>query len=245
MFVGLYLFVRLNDGVASASWLSAEQRAAVAVDLENESKTQVLQGFFDSFRDPYVWIFCFIYFCAMTGLYGISFWLPTIVAEMGVNDPLQIGLLSALPYAIAGIGMVLIGRHADRQREYHWHTALIAAIGAIALGASALFSKQPPATMFALIVATLGILATPPLFWSLPTAYLRGAGAAAGIAFINSFGCLAGFASPYLVGWIKDLTGSTKGGMYVISGFGALGALLTAALRRSTRERRERSRPAH
>jgi len=230
--VGLYILLRLDDDIAGAQWLNDGQKAQVARDLAHDSSgTPAAVGAPSGlatavFRDPRVWLACLIYFCATTGLYGIGFWLPTIVAEMGIREPLHIGLLSAIPYAAAGVGMVLIGRHADRRREHRWHTAATAALGAVALAASALLSAHPPWAMLALVAATVGILATPPLFWSLPTAHLRGAAAATGIAFINSFGCLSGFVSPYLVGAIKDLTGTTNAGMYALSAFIGVGAIL-------------------
>jgi MFS family permease len=227
--VGLYILVRLNDNLAGAVWLSADERGQLAGELAHDIITRPTGSFADALRDGRLWLACVIYFCAMTGLYGISFWLPTIVSELGFRSPLRIGLLTAIPYAVAGVGMVLVGRSADRTGERRWHVAIPAILGALGLAASAVLSAHAAAAMTALTLATFGILTTPPLFWSLPTAYLRGGAAAAGIAFINSFGCLAGFASPYIVGWIKDATGSTDSGMYVVAALVFAGAVLVLA----------------
>jgi len=224
--VGLYVLFRLNNSVEGAPWLSDDEKSMLAADLAGAAGPKPGGSFGDAFRDGRVWIACLIYFCAMTGLYGISFWLPTIISEMGVKHTLDIGLLTALPYAVAAVGMVLVGRSADQRNERRWHVAIPAAIGALGLVLSVVFSANALAAMAALTLATFGILTTPPVFWSLPTAYLRGAAAAAGIAFINSFGCLAGFVSPLLVGWLKDLTKSTGAGMYVIATFLFIGAVL-------------------
>jgi len=162
----------------------------------------------------------------LTGLYGISFWLPTIISEMGVKQPMHIGMLTAIPYAVAAIGMVFVGRSADLRNERCWHVAIPAAIGALGLALSVIFSANAIGAMVALTLAAFGVLTAAPLFWGLPTAYLNGAAAAAGIAIINSCGNLAGFVSPYVVGWTKDLTGSTGAGMYFLASFVFAGAIL-------------------
>ncbi|MCM3755722.1 MFS transporter, partial [Bacillus licheniformis] len=131
-----------------------------------------------------------------------------------MTDTFMIGLLSAIPYAAAVVAMILIARSADKHRERRWHLAIPAAIGAIGLVLSVIWAHQTALAMLGLTLATIGILTTLPLFWSLPTAFLGGAAAAAGIAMINSIGNLAGFLSPYLMGWLKQVTGANDAGMY-------------------------------
>lgn len=219
IFIGVYIFFRLTDSIAAAKWLTVEEKSLLTAELARDGEYQSAHSFGDAFRDGRVWFSCLIYFCAMTGLYGISFWMPTIIADMGVQKPLEIGALTAIPYAFAAVGMVLVGRSADQRRERRWHVAIPAALGALGLVLSVLTADHPALAMAALTLATFGILTAAPLFWSLPTAYLSGAAAAAGIAIINSCGNLAGFASPYIVGWIKDATGSTAAGMYYVAAF--------------------------
>lgn len=116
----------------------------------------------------------------------ITFWLPTIVKSFGVSDPLRIGMLTAIPYIIGAIGMVVLSKHSDRTRERRWHAAGAAFLGGAGLVAATLLSDNLTLALVALSFATIGILATMPLFWAMPTAYLSGPAAAGGIALINS-----------------------------------------------------------
>jgi D-galactonate transporter len=227
--VGVYILFRLTDRIEDASWLTEAEKTLIASDVARDAGSQPAGSLGTALRDGRVWFACLIYFCVITGLYGIGFWLPTIVSEMGVKSPLDIGMLTAIPYTGAAIGMVLVGRSADQRNERRWHVAIPAILGALGLVLSVLLSSNVLASIVALTVATFGVLTAVPLFWSIPTAYLRGAAAAAGIALINSFGNLAGFTSPYFVGWIKDLTGSTAIGMFCVAAFVFTGAILVLA----------------
>lgn len=122
--------------------------------------------------------------------------------------------------------MNLFGRSADRQRERRWHLIIPATMGAVGFAVAASFADNTVVSLVFLSLAAAGVLTCAPLFWSLPTAFLSGTAAAAGIAAINSVGNLAGFVSPYLIGTLKDLTGSTAIGMYVLAGSLVVGAVL-------------------
>jgi D-galactonate transporter len=226
---GIWIFFRMENGPRTAAWLSDEEKAAVAEDLAAENAGKAHAKLADAFRNGRVWLTCLIYFSFVMGLYGVSFWLPTLVSDLGVTAPLEVGLLTALPYGVAAVGMILTGRSADARRERRWHVAGPALIGAAGLAASVPAGGNAVLALIALSIATYGILTTLPLFWSLPTAFLGGAAAAAGIALVNSFGNLAGFVSPYAVGWLKDTTQSTGAGMYLLAAFLALGAALVLA----------------
>jgi len=217
--LGIYLWFCLDDDIANAKWLSMDEKTVLAADLAQDQSRHSPGSYADAFRDNRVWLACSIYFCVGCGVYGISFWLPTLIADLGYRSPLHIGLLTAIPYAVAAIAMVLVGASADRRRERRWHIAVPSALGALGLTLSIHLAGNPALALAALTLATLGIITCPPLFWSIPTAYLRGASAATGIAIINSVGNLAGFVSPYLVGWTKDLTNSTHIGMYLSAAF--------------------------
>jgi D-galactonate transporter len=231
--IGFCILFWLDDRIESAKWLTAHEKKQLADELAREAGPQTAARFADAFRDPRVWLGCVIYFCIVMGLYGIGFWLPTIISDMGIESILHIGLLTAIPYAVAAVGMVLVGRSADRHGERRWHIAIPAVLGALGLVLSVVAAEHTALAMVGLSFAAFGILTAAPLFWSIPTAYLKGAAAAAGIAIINSFGNLAGFVSPYLVGWIKDFTGSTASGVYVLAGFVAsAGVLVIAAVHR-------------
>jgi cyanate permease len=184
------------------------------------------------FGNGTVWLLALVYFLFVMGLYGVSFWLPQLIKNSGVKDVFDIGLLTAVPYGIAAVVMVLAARHSDRSGERCWHAAAAALAGALGLVGATLYADNTVVAMAALSVATAGILTTFPIFWSLPTAMLGGAAAAAGIALFNSVGHLAGFASPYLVGAIKDATGNTASGIYLLAASLVAGAVLVLAAAR-------------
>jgi D-galactonate transporter len=230
--VGIWTLFYLDDGIRSAQWLSEDdkRRLEQAIVEDNAGKAQLpLAQLFGSGK---VWLLALIYFLFVMGLYGVSFWLPQLIKSSGVQDLFTVGLLTAIPYLVAAVSMVLAARHSDRSGERRWHAACAALAGAAGLIGATVYSDNTVVAMVALSVATAGILSTFPLFWSLPTAMLGGAAAAAGIALINSVGNLAGFVSPYLVGAIKDATGSTGTGIMVLAAsLLAGGVLVVAAVR--------------
>ncbi|EJM97782.1 MFS transporter [Herbaspirillum sp. YR522] len=228
--LGVLVIVYMKDRIRDAHWLSEEEKQLLESNIAHEESQKQHLSVAAVFANGRVWLGALIYFCFVMGLYGVSFWLPTIIKTTGVTDPLNIGLLTAIPYAFAAAAMVLIGRSADARRERRWHVAIPAVVGCIGLLASTVYDHNTLLAMASLTVACIGILTTLPLFWSLPTAFLSGTAAAAGIALINSLGNLAGFVSPYLVGWLKDATQSTNTGMYVLAASLVIGALLTLSL---------------
>jgi nitrate/nitrite transporter NarK len=173
-----------------------------------------------------VWLLALVYFAYTSGLYGISFWLPSIIKAIGVKGALDIGLLSAIPWSFGVVAMYLMARSADRRLEYRWHSALAAVVGAVGLVLSVAFHGNATLAMAGLTLATMGIMSTLPIFWGLPTAFLGGAAAAAGIALINSFGNLSGFSAPFLIGLIKDATQSTDAGLHMLAAILVVGAVL-------------------
>ncbi|MES2105082.1 MAG: MFS transporter [Pseudomonadota bacterium] len=225
--MGLITLAFLDDRIADAKWLSGPEKTLINSAVSHEQQGKQTHSLGQVFSNGKVWLMGLIYFCFVMGLYGISFWLPTLVKALGVKDLMDVGLLTAIPYAFAAVIMVLIGRSSDRSGERRWHIAIPGLLGAAGLVLSVIFSGNPVLAMAALTLATVGILSTLPLFWSLPTAFLGGTAAAAGIAMINSLGNLAGYLSPTLVGMIKDATQSTNNGMYMLAGWLVLGSVLT------------------
>jgi len=206
--VGLVCLRYLDDRPSQAQWLDAEERRLIERRLEEDERAKASAGkngerLSDAFSSPSVWLFAAVYFGAVIGLYGVSFWLPTIFAQILEQDAWHVGLVYAIPWAVAAVGMVLVGRHSDISGERRWHVALPAMIAALALAASTLPGIGPVAAIFALTLATTGIMATLSCFWTLPTAILSGTAAAAGIAWINSLGNLAGYFGPELVNVVK------------------------------------------
>lgn len=224
--LGIAVFFYLDNSVRDAKWLNEAEKQAIEHDIAKESGTKDhAHSVGGIFRDPRVWLMCVIYFCFVMGQYGLTFWMPSIVKAIGVTGALNIGLISAIPFLCAVVAMNLLGRSADRHRERRWHLVVPALLGAVGFVVSAV-SPDPVIAIAFLSLAAAGAISCAPLFWSLPTAFLTGAGAAAGIALINSVGNLAGFVSPYLIGFLKDLTGSTHFGMYALAVMLVLGATL-------------------
>ncbi|MDR6582930.1 MFS transporter [Herbaspirillum sp. BH-1] len=226
LLVGVMVLYYLDDGIASARWLDDRQKALLQDNIRTDAAGKQDHSIGAAFSNGKVWIMCAIYFSCAMGNYGISFWLPSLIQAAGIKSLLSVGLLSAIPFAVGAISMVLFARSADRQLERRWHLAVALLIGAVGLSLSALFGQQAFLAIAALSFASAGIMSLAPLFWSLPTAFLGGAAAATGIALINSVANLAGFVSPFLIGWIKDQTHSTAIGLYLLSGVLVAGAAL-------------------
>ena len=214
---GVITFFYLTDKISDAQWLSVDEKALLERGLANETGKIEVHDAGGAFRSSRVWVLCACYFGIIMGLYGISFWLPSLIKASGVTNVLDVGLLTMIPYGFAAVAMVLIGRNSDRMKERRWHVAVPAVIGAAGLVISTFVPHEPALAVMALTIATIGILGALCQFWSIPPSFLGGAAAAAGIAIINSVGNLAGFVSPYVVGWIKDTTRSTDIGLYVIA----------------------------
>lgn len=228
--IGIAVLFVLDDRISDASWLSDGEKRMLLNTIAADNEQKESHGVAKALASRRVWLLSLVYFSFVMGLYGISFWLPTLIKALGVKDVLQISLLSAIPWGAAVVAMVLASYSADHSGERRWHVVLPAFAGAVGLFASTLTPHAAGLSLAALTVATMGIMVTLPLFWSLPTAFLSGAGAAAGIALINSLGNLAGFVSPFAVGWLKDLTHSTDAGMYLLAGVLVCGGLLTLAV---------------
>ncbi|HMM75172.1 MAG TPA: MFS transporter [Gammaproteobacteria bacterium] len=224
--LGLATLWWLDDRSEDARWLSAAEKRVLAAKLAADDAHKTEMTALAGLRDRRVWLLAAIYFCLVSGLYGVNFWLPTIVKGLGIEEVVTIGIVSALPWAAAALTMTAVGHSADRRRERRYHVAVPALIGAVGLAASVPLAGHPAAAVFALSLGTCGLLSAIPLAWSLATAFLGGAAAASGIALINSFGNLSGFAMPYLIGYLRDSTGSTDLGLYTLAGFLTLGAWL-------------------
>ena len=229
--LGFVVLFYLDDRVKDAKWLTKTERDLILRDVAAEETSKAEGSIFAALFNPKIWLLALVYFCFVSGLYGISFWLPTIIKSLGVADPLDVGLLSAIPWSCGVVAMYFVARSADRHRERRWHSAIPALVGAAGLVLSVSSHGNPVIAMVGLTIATMGILTTLPIFWGLPTALLGGTAAAAGIAFINSFGNLSGFSAPFLIGVIKDMTHSTDAGLHLLAGLLFVGAMLVLRVR--------------
>ncbi|HET8601704.1 MAG TPA: MFS transporter [Segeticoccus sp.] len=236
--IGVVCWFFLTDRPRDAKWLSPEERSwlQAQMDAEHEATAQRHHvSVRESLTRGRVWALAFVYFGIVYGLYAVGFFLPTIVA--GFQDTygtefsvIQQGLIVAIPFAFGAVAMVLWSRHGDRTGERVWHVAAPAIVGGIAIPI-ALYLNSPFTAMVAVTICTMGIMAALPTFWPLPTVFLSGAAAAAGIALINSIGNTAGFLGPYITGWLTDLTGSEKAGLWLVGVVMIAAGVVAVALR--------------
>lgn len=224
--LGLLVLRHLDDKVEQAHWLDAEERDLIRRDIENDNKVRTHGSVGSAFRSPRVWMLALILFCIISGSYALSFWQPSIIKSLGVADVKVIGLISAIPYSAALISMILVSRNADRLRERRWHVIVPALFAACGFLLCAKVSGHPVLSVIGLTMVAMGVVSALPMFWALPTAFMGGAGAAAGIALINSTANLAGFVSPTVIGWLKGQTGTLSSGLYMVAGMLTLAALL-------------------
>ena len=232
--LGVLVLFYLTDRPAVASWLTPEERAWLVARIERDrSETVAVQklSLGQALLNPRVIGLALVYFGVSTGLYGIGLWLPQIVKNFGLTT-LQTGFVTAIPYLVSVVGMILWTRHSDRTMERTWHVAIPAIAGGIALGAAG-YTASPTLAMIALSLAALGVFSAMPTFWTLPTALLTGSAAAGGIALINSVGGLGGFVGPYVIGWIRESTGQFSLALLTIAGFMVAAGLLTLILGRA------------
>ena len=209
--VGVFVLRYLDDGPDTAAWLTPAERTLIRTGLVEDdawkrAEGHTASGVLDAFRSWRVWACCAIYFGAVMGNYGLTFWLPQIISETISPDPWRVGLVSTIPWGVGAIVMVVVARSSDRSGERHWHIAGSAGVGALFFFLSGLPSLSGWAGLACLTVATAGVMSATSTFWSLPTAMLSGTAAAAGIAWINSVGNLSGYVSPFVLGAIRDAT---------------------------------------
>lgn len=216
--MSIIILVFLKDSPAEATWLDEDERdwlvarqAAERRQREAVHDLSVLQVL----HNPRVLALGAAGFGIAYSTYGIVYFLPQIVKAFGLTN-MQTGLVSAIPFLVAALGMIWYGRRSDRSMERRSHCAIAFMTCALGLVATALL-PSPTLRLIALCVAAFGAWSTLPVFWSMPTAFLSGAAAAAGVAYINSIANIAGFIGPFVMGWIKDATGSFDGGLLVIA----------------------------
>jgi D-galactonate transporter len=230
--LGIAVLLYLDDGIRPAKWLTDSEKRLLEANIAKEAETKVAHPSLRAmFADPRIWLMALIYFCCVMGQYGLTFWLPTLIKTAGIKGVLNIGMFTAIPYAAAVVTMLYMGHSSDKHGERRWHLVIPLILGAVGLVGSALAGTTNTGVAIAFLsIAAAGVLSSAPLFWSLPTAFLHGVAAAAGIAAINSVGNLAGFISPFLIGAIKDLTQSTDIAMYMLAGVLVAGAVIVMSI---------------
>jgi MFS family permease len=224
--VGIWVIFYLDSSIEEAKWLTAEDKALLTTNLIAEDKQKTDHKLADAFKSGKVWVLCAIYFTLMIGLYGIAFWLPTIVKAFGIKGYLGVGLITAIPYGVAVIGMILLSAHSDKTGERRLHYVFNVTVGAIGLVLSGVFASNPVLAIVFLSIGTLGVIGSMPLFWPLPSAFLAGTAAAAGIGIVNSVGNLGGYFGPNIPIWAKLISSNRSAALYIIAGILMIGAFL-------------------
>ena len=242
MIAGAIALYFLTDSPSQAAWLNDAEKRLVLARLQEEEELKNPAGtgshrLVDAFRNPNVWLLCLVYFGFVMGNYGLGFWLPQVIKDTITKDPLMIGWISVIPWGASAIVMIVVGHHSDVTGERRWHLALAGVVQAVAFAISAIHGISGAGGLTALTFAAIGIMCTLSLFWSLPTAILSGTAAAAGIAWINSVGNLAGYVSPSVVGAIRDRTHSMTAALLVLSASALVSALATLYVTRKSERR--------
>ena len=227
----------LIDAPEQAEWLTPEERFWLQekLRLKSEHKQQLKDyTLVQTLVNPTVWLVGLILLTRTISLYGISFWLPQIIQGFsGVSD-LWVGFLSAIPYVVSAIGMIVIGNYSDRTGEHRTYVAISAFVGAVGLLLSA-YSHEPVTALAALSLAGLGIWGGSGPLWALNTAFFGGTTAAAGsFALINTVGSVGGLVAPYIIGLFKDMTHSFTAGLFFMATALLVSGTMTLLLRPET-----------
>ncbi|MCK1334979.1 MFS transporter [Bradyrhizobium sp. 38] len=231
--LGFVVLAFLTDRPEKAKWLADDERRWLVETMNVESTSKAATSKHSIWRglaDPRVLALALIYFGTSAGLYTLGVWAPQIIKQFGLST-LQVGFLNALPASAAVVAMVLWARHSDRTGERTWHVVLACLLAAAGLAFAGL-ATGVVTVLVALTLVNIGISSAKPPLWSMPTLFLSGPAAAAGIATINSIGNLGGFVGPAMIGWIKEQTGSFVGGLHFVAGLLVLSAVLTLLLSR-------------
>jgi D-galactonate transporter len=238
--IGVCVPFFLPNGIRSARWLTEDEKRMLEANIDAENAVKNRMPLLRVLVEPKLLVLSLIYFCNSLGLYGIGFWLPQIIKNTGVSDPLDVGFLSAIPYGFAAVAMVIFGRSSDRANDRRWHYFFGSILGCAGLLITGGFSHSTWLTMTGVTISSIGVLSLFPIFWPIPADMLAGTSAAAGIAWINSLGGLAGFFGPAIVGAVSDWTKKADYAFYGIAQAVLLGGLLVLVI--APRNERERAR---
>jgi MFS transporter, ACS family, tartrate transporter len=224
----------LTDQPAQASWLPTDDREWLGRTMANERASRAAQhggAHLRALLSGRVFLICCIYFLNTLVTYGVFLWLPRILREVSGLRGAGLSAITSIPFIVALIGMVLIGRHSDRTGERKGHVAACALTGAVGLALAAGFQTSTALIVLSFTLSQLGQRSVQGVFWAIPPIFLGGTAAAAGIALINSVGNLGGFVGPTIMGWLRGSSGTYTPGLMVLSGVLVLEAILVMSLR--------------
>jgi sugar phosphate permease len=232
--LGALVWFVLANRPSDARWLTQDEQRFVEAEVgTHASHEHHIDSFREVLRNPRVYLLALAYFCIIFPIYAISFWLPTLLREQGVNDTIRLGWYVAIPYLAAAIAMYIAGRRSDTLGERRYHSALPALAAAALLMAMPYASGHLFATLALLTLATACMWMAYTVFWAIPSETISGPAAAGGVALINTIGLSGGFWGPAALGWIKAATGSTNGGLLLMAFMAALACVLILASKRT------------
>jgi ACS family tartrate transporter-like MFS transporter len=232
------VMARMTERPAQANWLEPHERRWLEAELAAEQRTVESRGQVSMLRalsDWRVLILAAIYLTSVTASYGIVFFMPQIIKGLGLSNVMT-GLVTAIPYTVGTIGLLVWGYSSDRRNERRWHLIISTGLAALGLLLAGWFSQSFIAVA-AMCIATVGIYGSRPSFWPMPSLFLTGGAAAVGMALINSIGNLGGYVGPFIVGWIKDSTKSFEMALYFLAACAFASAAITFLALRTTEGR--------
>lgn len=219
--LGVITIFYMTDWPWEAEWLPAEEQSWITEQLQREkdAKKRVRSySIWEALRHRDVILLTLCYFGAMSGSYGVGFWLPTILKRISGKSDLKVTLLAALPYVAAFIVQQVNGWHSDRTRERRWHAAVPLFLCAAALSFAVVNSARPVLSVGLFVLVGGAFYGFQPCFWAVPTMFLSESAAAASIGLINSVGNLGGFVGPMVVGTLASRTHNFKAGLWYLVG---------------------------
>lgn len=227
LFLALIVLKYLPNKIEDSHWLSAAEKEHMLNELNSEEKAKVesIASFSAIFLNKYIWILVIIYFSLRLSLNTLQLWTPTFIHGAGISSNFSVGLLSALPYVVGILFMFYIGKSSDTKGERRWHLFIPMLLTAIGLCLAGAMSTNVTFVVIGLMLAGMGSSAALPLYWQFPQAFLSTATLAAGLGIISSFGSIASFGAPYMIGWMRDHVSDPGMALYVISFIILLGSL--------------------
>ena len=236
--LGIVTLFYLTDWPHQAKWLPEDERKWLIGELEKEKQEKEAKhslGIVQALRHREVILLTLAYFFMVTAVYGLNFWLPSIVRKLSGSSIMNVSLIAALPYCVGLVSILVMGWHSDKTKERRWHTALAMMTTSLGLLLSVVAGNYTVLAVSMFCLAAAGTAGYLPGFWALPTSFLTGTAAAASIGLINSFGNLGGFVGPYVVGYLSKKTGSYLGGVLYLSASALLASMLILLLRATKR----------
>jgi MFS family permease len=230
LIAGVAILRYLPDSIDHAKWLSPMEKEFAKNQLAREATGKNPLPLAVLATNPALWMMILIYFLLNYAAYGLSFWLPALIGDLGVTNPMQVGLLSALPSICAMIGVVLFGLSADRHLERRWHLTAMFLTGAAGFFIFQLAGGGLIPAMAGLCLAAICTQAFPSLFWALPNRVWKGVANAAGIATINAVGNLAGLVSPAMIGMMRTRFGQADIAIFTLGAALVLATILVHRL---------------